>query len=207
MLDNQNKRKEERRQQLLTIALELFATRGYEQTKVADIVAKANVSQGTFYWYFKSKEMIATEVFEQGRAAILDAISKGYRSEKVSIQDSFLSSSHLFEQLFHFAKEHHYFMKILLKGIHSQPSLQLQVDAIKNDMQEAFAQNIRRASELKMMPRPGDPELQSVFVMSLLEGVLSRWLFQTANDEWHQLTIEQLVEKTVQFEFFGLFGK
>lgn len=73
-------------------------------------------------------------------------------------------------------------------------------------MQEAFANNIRRASALKMLPRPVDPVLHSVFVMSLLEGVLSRWLFQSENEEWQQLELEQLVEKTVQFEFFGLFG-
>ncbi|MEK4485306.1 hypothetical protein MHH81_06830 [Psychrobacillus sp. FSL H8-0484] len=73
-------------------------------------------------------------------------------------------------------------------------------------MQEAFAQNIQRASELNMMPRPIDPELQSVFVLSLLEGVLSRWLFQSIDDEWRQLEIDELVEKNVQFEFFGFFG-
>lgn len=205
-MEIQNTRKKDRQHQLLTIALELFATDGYEQTKISDIVAKANVSQGTFYWYFKSKEMIATEMFTQGRASILEVISTGYRSEKGSIQDSFMSSSNLFGELFRFAKENHYFMKILLKGIHSQPALQQQVETIKKDMQEAFAQNIRRASELNMMPRRVDPELQSVFVMSLLEGVLSRWLFQSADDEWRQLEIEELVEKTVQFEFFGLFG-
>ncbi|WP_342600803.1 hypothetical protein MHB48_07125 [Psychrobacillus sp. FSL H8-0483] len=90
-----------------------------------------------------------------------------------------------------------------------QPSLQQQVETIKKDMQEAFAQNIQRASELNRMPRPVDPELQSVFVMSLLEGVLSRWLFQSVDDEWRQLEIDEideLVEKNVQFEFFGLFG-
>lgn len=203
---DQNPGKVERKQQLLTIAMEMFATRGYDQTKVSDIVARATVSQGTFYWYFKSKEMIATEMFTQGRAAILETISTGYRSEKCSIDDSFESSRHLFQQLFHYAHVNHYFLKILLKGIHSQPALQRQIETIKNDMQQAFTKNIRRAADLKMMTRPVDPKLQAVFVMSLLEGVLSHCLFQLSYAEWNELEIEQLVEKTVQFEFFGLFG-
>lgn len=75
-------RRQERKQQLLQIALELFATVGYEKTKVSDIVAKGNVSQGTFYWYFKSKEAIALEMLEIGRAQLLDAIKLGYRTKK-----------------------------------------------------------------------------------------------------------------------------
>ncbi|WP_240793343.1 TetR/AcrR family transcriptional regulator [Psychrobacillus vulpis] len=205
-MEAQNKRKIERKKQLQAIALEMFAMQGYDQTKISDIVARANVSQGTFYWYFKSKEMIANEMLTQGREAILKTISTGYRSEKGTIHDSFMSSSRLFEQLFSFAKENHYFMMILIKGIHSQQTLQLKVDEIKNDMQQAFAKNIRRASELNMMPREVDPALHAVFVMSLLEGILSRWLFQSSEEEWQYLKLEQLVEKTVQFEFFGLFG-
>ncbi|MGE7921102.1 TetR/AcrR family transcriptional regulator [Viridibacillus sp. NPDC093762] len=205
-IQTQDKRKQERKQQLLSIALEMFATQGYDNTKISDIVAKANVSQGTFYWYFKSKEMIAIEMLNDGRLAILHTISMGYRVEKASVQDAYISSRNLFEQLFHFAGKNRYFMGILLKGIHSQPILQQQVDLIKKEMQEAFANNIRRASALKMLTRPVDPVLHSVFVMSLLEGILSRWLFHSANEEWQQLELEQLVEKTVQFEFFGLFG-
>ena len=205
-MDNKNTRKTDRQKQLLDIALELFATQGYDQTKISDIVNKANVSQGTFYWYFKSKEMIATEMFTQGRLALIETISTGYRIEKGSTSESFESSKQLFYKLFQFAKKNHFFMKILLKGIHSQPALQVQVDTIKNDMKKAFAKNIRRASDFEMIPRSVDPDLQAVFVMSLIEGTLSSWLFQSKDEEWQQIEIEELVEKTVQFEFFGLFG-
>ena len=95
-------------------------------------------------------------------------------------------------------------MKILLNGIQSQPALQVQVDTIKKDMKKAFAKYIRGASEFEMIPRSVDPELQAVFVMALIEGTLSNWLFQSEDEEWHQIEIEQLVEKTVQFEFFGV---
>lgn len=39
-------------------ALELFLSSGYEKTTVQDIVRKINVAQGTFYYYFPSKEAI-----------------------------------------------------------------------------------------------------------------------------------------------------
>jgi AcrR family transcriptional regulator len=47
-----------RREELIKIAEELFLKNGYEETPVSGIVQKANVAQGTFYYYFKSKDEI-----------------------------------------------------------------------------------------------------------------------------------------------------
>ena len=201
-------RRQEREQQLIKIALELFATVGYENTKISDIVAQANVSQGTFYWYFKSKEAIALKMLESGRESILEAIAIGYRESKASIQESVVSSSHLFVHIFRFAEDNSYLMHILIKGIHSQPLLQQKVDEIKADMEAAFANNIGRAKELGMLSRPIEPKMQAVFIMSLLEGVLSRWLFteRSENHAFADKSLQEIIEETVHFEFFGIFG-
>ena len=53
-----SKKPEERKSELIHIAEQLFIKNGYEQTAVSDIVKKANVAQGTFYYYFKTKEEI-----------------------------------------------------------------------------------------------------------------------------------------------------
>jgi AcrR family transcriptional regulator len=52
------KNPEERRKELIDIAEKLFIKKGYEQTAVSDIVKEAKVAQGTFYYYFKTKEEI-----------------------------------------------------------------------------------------------------------------------------------------------------
>lgn len=201
-------RRQDRKQQLLAIALELFATKGFENTKISDIVAKAEVSQGTFYWHFESKEAICLEMLEAGRVQILNAIQIGYRTTKVDVQDSVVSSMNIFEHIFQFAEENPFLMQIILKGIHSQPTLQSKVDAIKTDMEAAFAKNIRRAKELHMTNERINPEMQAVFVMSLLEGVLSRWLFKTSSSSQvlQHHSLQEIIEQTVKFEFFGIFG-
>ena len=43
---------------MIDIAEQLFIKKGYEKTSVSDIVKKAKVAQGTFYYYFKTKEEI-----------------------------------------------------------------------------------------------------------------------------------------------------
>ena len=47
---------------LLQIAADEFAEHGYHETKISTIVRKANVTQPTFYLYFKSKEAIFEEL-------------------------------------------------------------------------------------------------------------------------------------------------
>ncbi len=48
----------DRRAELLKIAREIMAEKGYKATTISEIVAKAGVAQGTFYWYFPSKASI-----------------------------------------------------------------------------------------------------------------------------------------------------
>jgi AcrR family transcriptional regulator len=51
-----------RKANLLAAATAVFERRGFLETRVADIVAEANVAQGTFYTYFDSKEAVFGEV-------------------------------------------------------------------------------------------------------------------------------------------------
>lgn len=56
---------DERRNELIDAAEMLFIENGYDQTSVSDIVKKVNVAQGTFYYYFNSKEDILHALIER----------------------------------------------------------------------------------------------------------------------------------------------
>jgi AcrR family transcriptional regulator len=61
--------REERREQVLRSAIEVFAQKGYHATSVADIIKQAAIARGTFYLYFENKR----QIFE----AILDMALQG----------------------------------------------------------------------------------------------------------------------------------
>jgi AcrR family transcriptional regulator len=71
------RRMRETRLRIQRAALELFATRGLDETTVAEITERADVGKGTFFTYFPSKVAVLTGVaamlVEQMEAALADA--------------------------------------------------------------------------------------------------------------------------------------
>jgi AcrR family transcriptional regulator len=53
------------RARLLEMAAEVFAERGYRAATVDEIVARAGLSKGTFYWHFDSKDQLFQELLDE----------------------------------------------------------------------------------------------------------------------------------------------
>lgn len=68
-----------RRSELVSTAQQLFFTKGYENTSVSDIVSSVGVAQGTFYYYFESKqsilESVVGEMVDQTMAVVYPVIA------------------------------------------------------------------------------------------------------------------------------------
>ena len=51
-------KKLERKEQILDAALVVIIQKGYENSRMDDIVASSNMSKGAIYWYYKSKKEV-----------------------------------------------------------------------------------------------------------------------------------------------------
>jgi len=60
------RRKDDRPAELTAAALQLFVERGYSATRLDDVAARANVSKGTLYLYFRNKEELFQAVVRKG---------------------------------------------------------------------------------------------------------------------------------------------
>ena len=58
------KKGEKRKKELLKIAYDMFLTQGYENTSVDEIIEKAQIAKGTYYYHFQSKEQMLEEVID-----------------------------------------------------------------------------------------------------------------------------------------------
>jgi AcrR family transcriptional regulator len=61
-----------RRSEILRAAGEVFAQRGFHNTRISDIAGKAGVAQGTIYRFFDSKEELASGLVMAGLDAMKD---------------------------------------------------------------------------------------------------------------------------------------
>jgi AcrR family transcriptional regulator len=68
------RRPEDRPQELVAAALDLFVEKGFTATRLEDVAARAGVSKGTLYLYFDSKEALFKAVIE---SAVIPAVAQG----------------------------------------------------------------------------------------------------------------------------------
>jgi len=66
---------DQRRAQLLTVALDLFGARGYQATTMDDIAEAAGVTKPLVYQHFTSKRALYVELVEGATRQLLDAIA------------------------------------------------------------------------------------------------------------------------------------
>jgi AcrR family transcriptional regulator len=55
---------EERREQIITAAMAVFARHGFYEARMDDIVKESGLSKGALYWYFKSKDDIIAAIMD-----------------------------------------------------------------------------------------------------------------------------------------------
>jgi AcrR family transcriptional regulator len=53
---------EERRGQIITSAINVFAREGFANARMEDVAAESGLSKGLLYWYFKNKEEIIVSI-------------------------------------------------------------------------------------------------------------------------------------------------
>ena len=65
-----DRRREKTRVELMEAAVRVISSKGYHQTRIADIATEADVGLGTFYLHFKTKNEIFIELIEHGAAEL-----------------------------------------------------------------------------------------------------------------------------------------
>lgn len=78
--EHTRKKKDTKRTALMQASVQVFAEKGYHSATVRDIVAKAGVAIGTFYFYFPDKETLFVYLYEETADFLVQAIDQAVRS-------------------------------------------------------------------------------------------------------------------------------
>jgi len=72
--------KDRRKEQIMNAALSVVVAKGYDQSRMDDIVEKSQLSKGAIYWYYKSKEEVYLSLvdywFVQYSSGVVDTLKQ-----------------------------------------------------------------------------------------------------------------------------------
>jgi AcrR family transcriptional regulator len=81
------KRKANRREQITNAAIQVFAEKGFYQSRISDIAERAGVAYGLVYHYFANKEEILLSIFVERWAVILQYIEDTFNTPTLSAEE------------------------------------------------------------------------------------------------------------------------
>jgi AcrR family transcriptional regulator len=106
---------EERPQQILEAATEVFAEKGLVAARLEDIARRAGVSKGTIYLYFPNKEELFREMVRQLVIANIE------RAERALVEDATTATDQLHRYIrSHWAFQRSQLFQALLKFLHGE---------------------------------------------------------------------------------------
>lgn len=80
------RKKDAKRTAMMQAAVQIFAKKGYHEANVRDIVGAANVSVGTFYFYFPDKETLFLHLYEETADFLLHTLQQAMNSRETLSQ-------------------------------------------------------------------------------------------------------------------------
>jgi len=111
--ERREREKQRRRDDILSTSRTVFFDKGFRDTTIDDIARAAELSRGTIYLYFESKEEIYATVLEEGLDILYRLITEAYRPEDDPLTN--LLAGHDAFMRFHDEHKHHYNVLMLDK--------------------------------------------------------------------------------------------
>lgn len=159
------------RQEIIETAVRMFRKRGYEKTRIDDIVKALEISQPTFFRYFPSKDAVLGEVGRRGFACITDHL----RNELSSDATTAVHLRRLYQELARHAEaDRPLWQAVVLSGAMDpvrSPNMREQKECALGLLREILAQGQNRGEVSRTFPVDHLAE----FMEGLYNTIVRQW--------------------------------
>jgi AcrR family transcriptional regulator len=155
----------DKRDAIMTAALDLFVERGFYGTAVPEIAERAHVGAGTIYRYFESKDALVNELYRQEKARFARHVIENFRPPE-GAREQFRT---LWDRMARFAIEHPKSFVFLELHHHAQ-YLDAESRALEQRMLALFT-NVILAAQMRGELKAARPRLLMAIVMGAFVGV------------------------------------
>jgi len=153
-------------ERILVAATELFLSRGYENTTIAQVAERAEVSRATVFWHFSDKESLFRECFNRICEPFRTSLTRDFSSfppekrlrEQVALYESFVAAHRAnVDGFILWAMEHTSFRDWLIRTL--------------LDLHQRFGGALTE-SLAEIVPPPHDPHAIAMGILTMLDGGL-----------------------------------
>jgi len=184
---------EERRNQILDAAGEVFAAKGFQKARMDDIADKANLSKGALYWYFENKDSIVIQIFNR----IFSREAEDFRGlidsqESSSDRITYYTDRVIIDvnRLLKFAPVAYEFLSLAFRQKFFKGAFKLYLKEHMDILTPIIQQGVE-SGEFKDI----DPKEAAIALGSLFEGTLLLWVYDSdlVNPGYHIRTGVELL--------------
>ncbi len=183
------------RQQIIDTSIRLFRKRGYENTRVEDIVQILEISQPTFFRYFPSKDAVLREVGRRGFSCIKEHLETELSSEATTAE----RLRRMYERLAREVEtDKPLWRAVVLSGAMDpvrSPEIRRPEETAVSLLREILAEGLKRGELVKAFPVAHLAE----FMEGLYSTVVRRWAVGLSGPQ----NLSERVHNAVEFFLKG----
>jgi AcrR family transcriptional regulator len=173
--------KDRTKEKIIKVSAKLFAQKGYDAVGVAEICSTADISKGSFYYHFESKEILFLMLLENWLQSVdqkLETIS----DQNFSLEDGTHFILHFLKELVQEAsKQNIIFLEFYAKAVRNQ-KVWHRLDQEMQKYQTLLAGLIQKGIDLEML-KPLDCKKTAKSAIALIIGLLMEgWLTTQEQD-------------------------
>jgi len=179
-------RSEETRSKIMSSAIKLFSTRGYNTASVDDICKDAEISKGAFYHHFESKQALFLALLDGWLTTIDQGIET---SRESSVPETFFLITQAFPYIFKTANEGlPMFLEFWLQASRDGKIWQASIAPYRR-YHKYFTSLIKRGVDEGSFVDV-DPELTARMIVSMAMGLLLQSLLDPKGAKWEKTARE-----------------
>lgn len=183
------------REKILRTADELFYLHGYNATGLDAIIGAAGVTKGNFYYYFKSKELLAVEVIEWHFDKVQAEVRSALAGKRIGPLERLFTVLDVILQRHKAQYEQGnicgcFFGNFTLELSTDSHLVRKKLDSVFSRYRQLFSGLLDEAMQLGEIDKHLEPEDEAETILSLVEGAL---LLDKARQE------PKALEQAIQF--------
>lgn len=179
-------RSEETRSKIISSAIKLFSTRGFNAASVDDICKDAEISKGAFYHHFESKQALFLALLDGWLQTIDNAIEL---SKDKTAPETFIQMTEAFPYIFATAGEGlPMFLEFWLQASRDEKIWQASIAPYRR-YHKHFTSLIKKGVDEGSFVQV-DPELTARMIVSMAMGLLLQSLLDPEGAKWEKIARE-----------------